>query len=163
MDLQFCPGAVVMVFVATLVAAFITSGGVRLGSVAFCCYSSTRSLTSRSIFGRRRGSDLLFAECLLISASLRAWCSPMLARPRSHPSAAPFRPAESRTAVPLSPRPQALLRFWFRRSLHHPSRFCALSSACARRAMPLCPLWTSAPLVALDTALRGLPSRHSAR
>ena len=72
MDLQFCPGAVVMVFVATLVAAFITSGGVRLGSVAFCCYSSTRSLTSRSIFGRRRGSDLLFAECLLISASLRA-------------------------------------------------------------------------------------------
>jgi Ca2+:H+ antiporter len=27
MDLQFWPGAVVMVFVATLVAAFITSGG----------------------------------------------------------------------------------------------------------------------------------------
>jgi len=27
MDLQFWPGAIVMVFVATLVAAFITSGG----------------------------------------------------------------------------------------------------------------------------------------
>ena len=35
MDLQFCPGAVVMVFVATLVAAFITSGGVRL-YLKFC-------------------------------------------------------------------------------------------------------------------------------
>jgi hypothetical protein len=30
MDLQFWPGAVVMVFIATLVAAFITSSGVTL-------------------------------------------------------------------------------------------------------------------------------------
>jgi hypothetical protein len=34
MDLQFCPGAVVMVFVATLVAAFITSGGVVSSVIA---------------------------------------------------------------------------------------------------------------------------------
>jgi hypothetical protein len=33
----------------------------------------------------------------------------------------------------------------------------------ADKAKPLYALWTSAALVALDTALRGLPSRHSAR